>query len=414
MTAPRPSPGPGQGTPGDASTRSVPVAAAPGPRHRHSRRRGERRDRRWASGRGLLRWVPTVVGLALVWSSLGFVGYAAGWTAHKDRAQEVLVGRSAAAVDARDDVVASPCVQGAPQTGQLAGTLVIPAIGLVAPVEQGTDDDELAVAAGHAPASVWPGAPGTSVFLAHDVSYFLHIGDLQPGDLVEYRDQCSTTTFRVTGQRIVTAGDPVDDSTAPTLVLDTCWPTNALFYTSRRRLVTADEVPTPTGPAGAGPAGPLPAVPVADTVTYTVPAPPALVAQGLTLEQNEVPMGTMTLTGSPSPVWEESPGPLALESAALEAYFAGLHAAAQRRADWWSDVAPGLPMPPAVDGGHVSSRGVPLDVTIAAPDGTPQSVTFTTAVTVVGGAEPGDYHESVTESVTGSVLTITDWELTDG
>ena len=43
--------------------------------------------------------------------------------------------------------------------GQLSGILSIPAINLQAPVEEGTDDAELNVAVGHAPASVWPG-PG--------------------------------------------------------------------------------------------------------------------------------------------------------------------------------------------------------------------------------------------------------------
>jgi len=52
--------------------------------------------------------------------------------------------------------------------GQLAGVLGIPTLGLSAPVEQGNDDAELSVAAGHAPASVWPGEHGTAVVLAHD------------------------------------------------------------------------------------------------------------------------------------------------------------------------------------------------------------------------------------------------------
>jgi sortase (surface protein transpeptidase) len=48
--------------------------------------------------------------------------------------------------------------------------LTIPALTLAAPVEEGTDDAELDVAVGHDPQSVWPGANGASVLLAHDVS----------------------------------------------------------------------------------------------------------------------------------------------------------------------------------------------------------------------------------------------------
>jgi hypothetical protein len=70
--------------------------------------------------------------------------------------------------------------------------LSIPAIHLQAPVEEGTEDQELNVAVGHAPASVWPGAAGTSVFLAHDVSYFVHLDALKPGDVISYATACDT------------------------------------------------------------------------------------------------------------------------------------------------------------------------------------------------------------------------------
>ncbi|MDQ1359978.1 MAG: sortase, partial [Acidimicrobiaceae bacterium] len=151
-----------------------------------------------------LRWLAPILGALLVWGALGFFGYAAGWTAHKDRAQSVLKSPVRPVDQAKASV--PPCVQAPPQVGQLAGTLTIPAIGLKAPVEEGTDDAELNVAAGHAPASVWPGATGSAVFLAHDVSYFVHLNSLQPGDLIYYQDQCSTVAFQVSGQKIVNAG----------------------------------------------------------------------------------------------------------------------------------------------------------------------------------------------------------------
>ena len=189
------------------------------------------------------RWVVPVIGVALIWSSLGFVGYAAGWTVRKHHANTQLVDQirtpaaGAASSDPSAPSAAAPCVQATPQLGQLAGVLTIPALGLEAPVEEGTDDAELDVAAGHAPASVWPGTAGSSVMLAHDVSYFVHLGDLKAGDLITYRNQCSTVSFQVTGQQVVAAGSPVYNSTTPTLVLDTCWPPNALFFTPHQRAV---------------------------------------------------------------------------------------------------------------------------------------------------------------------------------
>jgi sortase A len=364
-----------------------------------------------------------VLGAALIWGSLGFVGYAAGWTVHKHRANSQLVEqiKTPTSSAAKSTAPAPPCVQAAPQVGQLAGVLSIPSLGLQAPVEEGTDDAELNVAAGHAPASVWPGAVGSSVLLAHDVSYFVHLGSLKAGDLITYRNQCSTVSFRVTGQQIVTSGAPVYNSTTPTLVLDTCWPTNALFYTSQRLLVTAAEVPNApvpvktqtSGKSGASTTAPL-APPAADTVTYTTPAPPDLVAQGLTLTQNEAPMGTLTLTGDTTPTFEESPGPLSLSGAALEAYFGGLHAASQNRPDWWSSVAPGVAMPVPLTGAAITGHDSALDVGINSVGGAPATVTLTTQITISGGSAPGVYNQTVTLGVAGTVVTIQAWGLTNG
>jgi sortase A len=363
-----------------------------------------------------IRWLVPVLGALLVWGALGFFGYAAGWTAHKDRAQSVLETHARPAEQAKTS--AAPCVQSPPQVGQLAGTLTIPSIGLKAPIEEGTDDAELDVAAGHAPASVWPGATGSAVFLAHDVSYFVHINSLKPGDLIYYQDQCSTVAFQVTGQNVVNAGDPVYNSATPTMILDTCWPTNALFYTTQRLLVTAAEDPTApplashgkSSSSGTSPTT-TPKLPAGDTVSYTVPAPPDLVAQGLTLTQNEAPMGTMALTGNPSSAWEESPGPLNLTSAGLQAYFGGIHSAEQVRNDWWAAIAPSVAMPAPLANAQITGHDSPLDITINSVAGAPQSVTMTTDVTVSGGSAPGTYHLVATGGIAGSVVTITSWEM---
>jgi sortase A len=385
-----------------------------------------------------IRWLVPVLGALLVWGAVGFFGYAAGWTAHKDHAQSVLEKHTRPVEQAKTS--AAPCVQTPPQVGQLAGTLTIPSIGLKAPVEEGTDDAELDVAAGHAPASVWPGAAGSSVFLAHDVSYFVHINSLKPGSLIYYQDQCTTVAFQVTGQNIVNAGDPVYNAATPTMILDTCWPTNALFYTTQRLLVTAAEDPTApplpsqttssetrnqatktkartghrtskSGPITTTTTTTTPKLPAADAVSYTVPAPPDLVAQGLTLTQNEAPMGTMTLSGDTSPAWEESPGPMALTAAGLQAYFGGIHSAEQVRNDWWAAIAPGVAMPAPLVNAQITGHDSPLDIAINSVGGVPQSVTMTTDVTVSGGNAPGTYHLVATGGVNGSVVTITSWEM---
>ena len=146
-------------------------------------------------------------------------------------------------------------------------------------------------------------------------------------------------------------------------------------------------------------------------MSYAVPAPPDLVAQGLTLAQNEAPMGTMTLAGQTSPAWEQSPGPLALEAAALEAYFGGLHAAARQRPDWWSAIATGADARAAA-GAPPSPATTPRSTSRSSRPTVPCSqVVLRTTVTLVGGAAPGTYAETVTTPVQGSTVQIGSWTL---
>ena len=153
----------------------------------------------------------------------------------------------------------------------------------------------------------------------------------------------------------------MSNTTDPSLVLDTCWPPNALFFTPDRLLIRATEVGAATKGPNLDPGAQF--VKTVQATDYTTSAPPPLQAQGLTLEQNEAPMGTMNLVNA-SVAFAQSPGPLSLEAAALETYFGGLHAGAQRQAAWWAAMAPGLPMPPQLDGAVVIGHDAPLDVEI--------------------------------------------------
>ena len=268
---------------------------------------------------------------------------------------------------------------------------------------------ELNVAVGHDPQSVWPGVAGASVFLAHDVSYFVHLNELKPGDVITYQTACNTVKFSVSAQQVVAAGSDVSGTTGPSLVLDTCFPPNALFFTSQRLLVRATEVSAATKGTSLRPGRALTAG--ASSVNYAVPAPMALVAQGLTLQQNEAPMGTMQLVNA-SIGFAQSPGPLALEAAALEAYFGGLHAGAQNEQAWWSAIAPGVAMPPQLAGAAVVGHDSPLNVEIDSAGGTPTQVVLRTTVTLSGGAAPGEYAETATLPVHGTQVTIGSWQFT--
>jgi len=349
----------------------------------------------------------TLVGVVLLFAAVFAASYAAAHQEHQRHAQTVLIEseRAAMAKIATRSHGASCQVAGV-QPGQLSGLLSIPALNLDAPVEEGTDDQELDVAVGHDPQSVWPGVDGAAVFLAHDVSYFVHLNELKPGDVITYQTACNTVKFEVSNQQVIPAGSAVSNTTAPSLVLDTCWPPNALFFTPDRLLIRATEVGAATKGANLDAGAQF--VKTVQSTDYTTSAPPALQAQGLTLEQNEAPMGTMNLVDA-SVAFAQSPGPLSLEAAGLETYFGGLHAAAQHQAAWWAAMAPGLPLPRQLDGAAVTGHDAPLDVEIDSSGGTPTQVVLRTTVTLSGGPAPGEHAMTVVLPVHGAVVTIGSW-----
>jgi sortase A len=351
----------------------------------------------------MMRRARVVLGLVLVWGALGVLGYRLGWELHLRRGQATLLHEARTL-----DQASGSCTSGMVTPvldGQLAGVLGIPALGVQAPVESGTTDAVLSVAVGHFDGSPWPGQPGTAALLAHDVSYFARIDQLQPGDLVQYRSGCVTVTFRVLGHQIVHDGAPLPSVPGNGLDLDTCWPTDALWFTPDRYVVETQETGIAVGSAA-------PRVAPTAVVDYRSSASPALAATGLALTQNEEPMGTLSITGTPSTAWSQSPGPLAVQVAALADYFGGYHAAEADNPSWWSSVAPGVPMPgPLVGAQPLLSDASPLNVTIQAQGDQPELVTLQTTVPLAGGSAPGTYAMTVTEAVQGTTLVITNWEV---
>ncbi len=209
--------------------------------------------------------------------------------------------------------------------GGAQGLLLIPKVGVTAPVLEGTDDEQLNVAVGHVPASVWPGTAGNSVLAAHDVSYFQNISQLQPGDRIVYEAPCTTYVFQVQSHAVVHEGAPVYNTATPSITLVTCWPTNALFFTPNRYLVTANQVSsyptTSTSSRTYLAAAPAP----------TVNVPADLAAQGVTLATYSLPMGTLTVNGTPDPEWANTTDPLLVQGSGVQAYIAAVKALTQNQ-----------------------------------------------------------------------------------
>jgi sortase A len=353
-------------------------------------------------------FVATGLGVCLLWAAIGLGVFAYVHQKHQESAGVVLKAAAVKTIEARSHGAACQLV--GVKTGQLSGILSIPAIKLQAPVEQGTDDAELNVAIGHNPDSVWPGLNGASVFLAHDVSYFVHLNSLKPGDTITYQTACSTVQYKVSGSQIVQAGSPVYNTpSSPTIVLDTCWPPNALFFTSQRYLVRATEVTGAVVASNLKKGHQL--VTSGASYAYQTVAPAPLVAQGLELDHgNYAPMGTMQLVNA-SVAFSQSPGPLTLEHAALNTYFGGWHAGSQRQASWWSTLAPGVAMPAQLSGaGQNPHYNSTLNVEIDSDrNGNPSQVVLHANVTVAGGSAPGTYNETVVLPVHGSTVSISSW-----
>ncbi|MHB8246308.1 MAG: class D sortase [Acidimicrobiales bacterium] len=324
----------------------------------------------------------SVLGTALLGASAAGASYAAAWTirSHEAAARDMAHGSASLSTSKTYDAQTS-CTAAKSSTGQLAGFLQIPSLSLRAPVEQGETGAVLSAAVGHDLSSVWPGQDGTAVLAAHDVSYFARIGTLKRGSTVVYVSPCRTVTFRVTGHRIVAAGSPVANSPGPTLVLDTCWPNNALWWTPDRELVTAVEVNSrPTTAQSTRPTAQATGALRWQSTPLAVPAPPSLVDQGLTLDTNPTMLGTMSVTGTPSSSFVQSPLPLAVEQAGLTAYYGTLHAVMAGRPDWFAAVAPKVSFPAALSGARISLYLSRLTVAVEAKGNRPVGAVLSASV----------------------------------
>jgi len=243
-----------------------------------------------------------------------------------------------------------------------------------------------------------------AVLEAHDVSYFVHLAMLAVGDTIRYETPCTTYVFEVQGHSVVQQGTPVYSTPGPTITLVTCWPTDALWFTPDRYVVTATEVSS-TATTGSA-------------LTYlvasappSVPVPPALVEQGVTLATYSVLMGTMTIAGNPDPEWAQTTGPLLVEDSAVEGFIAGVKSLTENEVGWWSTLAPQVQPPSALLGAHNPSYLSPLDVTVVATKSDPTSVSLSTTVQVTGGEAPGRYAVTVTESIHDATLVISGWTM---
>lgn len=349
-----------------------------------------------------------IAAAVVIAASIGLFYYHSSTTGHRLVATEKQ--RIAAHQGEKTQGSATPTVCAAPSdlnTTTPQGLIIAKSIHLQAPVLGGDGDPQLDVAVGHVPGSTWPGGQaGTALFAAHDVTYFSHISNLLVGQSVEFATPCATYTYRITGHQIVRSGSPIYTSPLQTrLILETCYPLDALYITPKRYLVTAEL----TSVTHSGATAVLP-----NYATPSIPAPSALAGQGLTLATNKLFLGTLDLQGSPSTQWTQSPAPINNEAAVIGDYFAALRSAEQNQQSWWNDLAaPSAPyasVGPLHDASIASYSGQVSPV-LTVDDNALTTATLNATAKVTGGSSPGLYAIHVVMTVVRNSLTITQWTM---
>ncbi|SHJ90339.1 class D sortase [Alicyclobacillus tolerans] len=206
----------------------------------------------------------------------------------------------------------------------LMGILQIPSLSVRVPVLQGTDDTVLNVAAGHLKNSAEPGQPGASVIAAHNATWFRHINRLKSGDQLVFESYGQTYIYQVTGHEIAHVGASVPNTVAPSMILEACYPLDALYLTPYRYLVFARLVAVQATPQS------VLAAHTSDI--YSVQLSKKLMdSPQIQLANNPLPMGTLIYTGNPSPAYQQSNAPLSAANAITELFLAFVHMSAENR-----------------------------------------------------------------------------------
>lgn len=289
-----------------------------------------------------------------------------------------------------------PCTSAYPS--QL-GILQIPGIHLVAPVVQGDGDAQLADAVGHVPASSLPGTGVTSVLAAHDVTWFHNLTSLHAGDTLSYISACHSLQYQITSMRVVQAGYEIHNR-PNRLALVTCWPLDALFYTNQRYLVEATLV-----------GGAATATDPALTQHFSAPASgiPPVLAPVSTLDANPTLLGTLTVTGSPSARWTQSPTPLDTVASSQAMFFAAMRAARDHTAAQWASWFPGATWP-GIAGVYVTPVS-PLDTTLTVQGGQVSKAVVQMQVRISGAPNATVYNMAATEVVSNGHFVLASFTL---
>lgn len=114
-----------------------------------------------------------------------------------------------------------------PMDGEIIGVLKIDRIDLECNIYQGDGSAMLKAGAGHSFFSMLPGEGDNIVVSAHRTTFFRHLGDVQPGDLITITTSYGEYVYKMEESKIFYPADGeeiIERKPEETLTLYTCYP----------------------------------------------------------------------------------------------------------------------------------------------------------------------------------------------
>lgn len=252
----------------------------------------------------------------------------------------------------------------------MVALLAIPNITVNAAVVVGTSQQSLAGAPGWVMSTAVPGQAGTAVIAAHNITFFRHLNQLEPGAEFTLVTEAGRFTFAVTRHAVVRAGTVVRNTADPTVVLEACYPLNALYLTPYRYLVYARLIASVVTPHTLPPPSP--------GWRYQAKVPVAVAERfPLALSENNLPMGSLSYNAPNTAAvlrFQSSALPYQVIAESLRLVFASIDVARIRdAAPYQAMLAKPAPLPPFW--GEAVRPSGPAGVTITlSPGGLPTRV----------------------------------------
>jgi len=130
--------------------------------------------------------------------------------------------------------------------GALVGRISVPRLGISAIVEEGVDDDTLAIAIGHVPGTALPGSDGNVAVAGHRDTFFRARKDLEVRDEIQLATPQGSYRYRVESWQVVNLDDiaVLRATSEPRLTLITCYPFEFFGHAPKRFVVKAVQIPT--------------------------------------------------------------------------------------------------------------------------------------------------------------------------